>query len=204
MTRSLVVVSAGVSQPSSTRLLADRLATATVSTLEVAGEEATVTVLELRELAQDITNAVLTGFAGPRLQEAVDALTAADAVIAVTPTFNASYSGLFKSFFDIIEADALADLPVLVAATGGTERHSLVLEHALRPLFSYLGAQVVPTGVYAASTDWGLGDAAHALGRRIDRAGGQLAAAMLASTRSSGVDAFDQVVPFARLLGGTS
>lgn len=204
MTRSLVVVSAGVSQPSSTRLLADRLASATVSALAAAGEQATVTVIELRELAQDITNAVLTGFAGPRLQEGVDALTAADAVIAVTPTFNASYSGLFKSFFDVIEADALADRPVLVGATGGTERHSLVLEHALRPLFSYLGAQVVPTGVYAASTDWGLGDVADALGRRIDRAGAQLATAMLASTRSSAVDPFDQVVPFARLLGPVS
>jgi FMN reductase len=200
MTRSLVVVSAGVSQPSSTRLLADRLATATVSSLTAVAEEVAVTVLELRELAQDITNAVLTGFAGPRLQEALDRLTAADGVIAVTPTFNASYSGLFKSFFDIIEADALADLPVLVGATGGTERHSLVLEHALRPLFSYLGAQVVPIGVYAASTDWGLGDIADALGRRIDRAGAQLATAMLRSTKPSAVDAFDQVVPFAQLL----
>ena len=144
---------------------------------------------------------MLTGFAASDLQGALDAVRSADAVIAVTPTFNASYSGLFKSFFDVLEQDALTDMPVLVAATGGTERHSLVLEHALRPLFSYLGASVVPTGVYAASTDWGHGDEAEALVRRIDRAGRQLADAVVTSTRAAAVDEFENVVRFGEMLG---
>ena len=73
----------------------------------------------------------------------------------MTPAFNASFGGLFKSFFDVLPEETLTDMPVLIAATGGTERHSLVLEHALRPMFSYLRAIVSPTGVYAATDDFG-------------------------------------------------
>ena len=85
----------------------------------------------------------------------MDAVAAADGLIVVSPIFSASYSGLFKSFFDVLDPAALDGKPVLIAATGGTERHSLVLDHALRPLFSYLHAVVVPTGVFAATSDWG-------------------------------------------------
>lgn len=204
MTRRLVVVSAGLSQPSSTRLLADRLAAATVQALETAGDDVDTTVVELRELAHDITNAVLTGFAAPDLQMALDAIAGADAVIAVTPTFNASYSGLFKSFCDILEQDAMTETPVLLGATGGTERHSLVLDHALRPLFTYLGAHVVPTGVYAASTDWGHGADTQALAARIDRAAAQLATAVRTSTRPAAADEPEGVTAFADLLGRLS
>src|SRR4029078_4709627 len=96
-----------------------------------------------------------------------------------TPVFNASYSGLFKLFFDVVERDALAGMPLLVAATGGTPRHSLVVDHAMRPLFAYLGAATVPTGVFAAAEDWGQGatPADAALAERIDRAAGELATA---------------------------
>ena len=103
-------------------------------------------MIELRDLAHDITNNLLTGFPSPKLAEAIDALTTADGVIAVTPIFSTSYSGLFKSFIDVIDPDALTDMPVLIAATGGTERHSLALDYAIRPLFAYLHAVVVPTG----------------------------------------------------------
>ncbi|MGO4760489.1 CE1759 family FMN reductase, partial [Streptomyces sp. 2MCAF27] len=108
--------------------------------------------------------------------------TGAGGLIVVTPVFTASYSGLFKSFFDLIDPDALTGKPVLIAATGGTARHSLVLEHALRPLFSYLRAAVVPTAVYAASEDWGSGGDEYTEGLpvRIRRAGGELAALMAA------------------------
>ncbi len=101
-------------------------------------------------------------------------MAAADGLIAVTPVFAASYSGLFKSFFDLIDKDALTGTPVLLGATGGTARHSLVTEHALRPLFTYLRAQVLPTAVYAASPDWG----EQGLARRITRAGTELARSM--------------------------
>lgn len=197
-TRKLVVVSAGLSQPSSTRLLADRLTTATVDRLREQGVEATVTVIELRDLAHDITNNLLTSFAGPKLATAITALTEADGLIAVSPIFTTSYSGLFKSFIDVIEPTALTDLPVLMGATGGTERHSLALDYAMRPLFSYLHAIAVPTSVYAASSDWGNGadGATSALPDRIARGAGELAALMRDSDRSTRV-----IDPFALPVG---
>ena len=189
----VAVVTAGLSRPSSTRLLADRLAAALVSRLEGA-RTVDVRVIELRELATDIANNLVTGFPGTRLREALRSGTDADALIAVTPIFAASYSGLFKSFFDVLDNAALVGKPVLIAATGGTARHSLALEHALRPLFSHLRAVVVPTAVYAASDDWGRGDATTAdLAARIDRAAGELGALLLNRPPTSGRD---EIVPF--------
>jgi FMN reductase len=200
----LVVVTAGLTQPSSTRLLADRLAEATGTAL---GGAAETTVIELRDLAVDIANNFVTGFAGARLRTALEAVARADGLIAVTPVFTASYSGLFKSFFDVLDNAALAGKPVLIAATGGTPRHSLALEHALRPLFAYLRAIVVPTAVYAASEDWGgTGDAfTGALPDRVTRAAAELAGLMShrAPAPAPGEDAGDgdgwdaeKVVPF--------
>lgn len=162
----LVVVSAGLSQPSSTRLLADRLTRAVRARADVE-----LTVIELRDLAVDVANNMVTGFPSPVLAEAIEQLRLADGIIAVTPIFTASYSGLFKSFFDVLDDDLLVGKPVLIAATGGTARHSLALEHALRPLFAYLRAIVMPTAVYAAAEDWGNGG----LADRITRAGNELA-----------------------------
>ncbi|UBU10099.1 FMN reductase [Nonomuraea gerenzanensis] len=172
----LVVVTAGLTQPSSTRLLADRLTEAVAQRAEVE-----VRVVELRDLAVDIANNFVTGFPNTRLREVVEAVTQADGLIAVTPVFSGSYSGLFKSFFDVIDNTALAGKPVLIAATGGTPRHSLALEHALRPLFAYLRAVVVPTAVYAAAEDWGGGRDAFTdgLGERIARAAQELADLLL-------------------------
>lgn len=186
--RRIAVVSAGLSQPSSTRLLADRLAEATVDQLRLQNVETEVEIIELRDLAHDITNNLLTGFPSPELGTAIDTLTGADGLIAVTPIFTTSYSGLFKSFIDVLDPQSLADMPVLIGATGGTPRHSLALEYAMRPLFSYLHAAVVPTSVYAASEDWGSGaDEVKALPDRIMRAAGELAALVTASDRSARV-----------------
>jgi len=173
----LAVISAGLGQPSSTRLLADRLAEAVRQNLAGRDREVSTKVVELRELAHPIADNLVTGFAPSPLRAAVAAVTGADAVIAVTPVFSASYSGLFKSFLDVIANTALTGMPVLVAATGGTARHSLVLDHALRPLFSYLRAVVVPTGVYAATEDWGTAGTPDqsSLPARIARAAGELA-----------------------------
>jgi len=213
MTRRLVVVTAGLSQPSSTRLLADRLGSAVVRAASEHRVEVEVQVVELRDLAHDIANALVTGFPAGELRAAVDTVAAADAVVAVTPVFTASYSGLFKSFFDVLDPDALAGTPVLVAATAGTARHSLVLDHALRPMFTYLHAVVVPTGVFAAAEDWGAGDGAdRALAERIDRAGGELAALLAAPVgagsggagrrqrQAPGPDPYEEPTAFADLL----
>ncbi|WP_405525811.1 NAD(P)H-dependent oxidoreductase [Streptomyces avidinii] len=175
----LVVVSAGLSSPSSTRLLADRLTAATLDHVDAEPE-----VVELRELAAEIAQHFVTGFPPARLAAALDAVAAADGLIAVTPVFAASYSGLFKSFFDLIDKDALTGKPVLLGATGGTARHSLVTEHALRPLFTYLRALVLPTAVYAASEDWG----EQGLDRRITRAGTELARFMAPAAPAAAPD----------------
>ncbi|MFF7469157.1 CE1759 family FMN reductase [Streptomyces sp. NPDC008092] len=190
----LVVVSAGLSVPSSTRLLADRLAAAVGRQAEA---EVELEVVELRDLAVEIAHNFTNGFAGRKLAAAQEAVAGADGLIAVTPVFTASYSGLFKSFFDVLDKEALAGKPVLIAATGGTARHSLVLEHALRPMFAYLRAVVVPTGVYAASEDWG----AEGLEGRVERAAGELAGLMrgLSAARPAEPESLP-VVPFAEQL----
>lgn len=184
--RKLAVISAGLSQPSSTRMLADHLAAATSSRLREQGFEVEVTTVELRDVASDIMNNMLTGFPSPKLEAVIDAVTGADGLIAVTPIFTTSYSGLFKSFFDVIDNQSITDMPVVIGATAGTPRHSLALDYALRPMFTYLHANVATTGVFAATGDWGeSADSVKTLPNRIERAAGELAALMHDSDRSS-------------------
>ncbi|WP_203337917.1 FMN reductase [Nocardioides limicola] len=204
----IVVVSAGLSVPSSTRLLADRLAAATTEALA----EAEVVHVELRALAHPLADHLLTGFPHGELAAAIEAVTSADGLIVVSPVFSASYSGLFKSFFDVLEPGALDGTPVLIAATGGTSRHSLVLDHALRPLFSYLHAVVAPTGVYAATDDFGTAG----LDGRIQRAAGEFAALVgkpadrgvatddVMQVRRSTAEEFADPTPFEELLRNAS
>jgi len=195
---AIVVISAGLGVPSSTRLLADRLAAATAASVD----DLEVVTVELREVAHELTDHLLTGFPGQALAAAIDTVRRADGLIVVTPVFSASYSGLFKTFFDVLEEGTLDGKPVLVAATAGTARHSLVIEHALRPLFSYLHAVVVPTGVFAATEDFGN----RGLDARIARAAGELSALMGASTSAAPTgrrtvgDEFADPTPFEHLL----
>ena len=197
-TNSIVVLSAGLSQPSSTRLLADRLGQAAVLSLGERGHYAELVVIELREHAQAITNAMITGFVSAELAEVHEAITRAHAVIAVTPIFSASYSGLFKSFFDGLDVGVLDNTIVQIGATAGTARHSLAVEFAIRPLFSYLKATSLPTAVFAATEDWGGGNEADALGARIARAGDELASALEKAPRPDA--AGDVFVPFEQQL----
>ena len=198
--RTIAVVSAGLSQPSSTRLLAGKLAGASARHLP-AGTE--VITIELRDLAHDIVNALLTGFPSAALREAIEQVLSASALIAVTPLYSGSYNGLFKSFFDVLDPGALAGKAVLIGATGGTARHSLALEHAIRPLFSYLRAVTVPTAVFAATEDWGAaGGSGEALTERIERAGAELAALADRREPPAKADPYASVTPFDQLLHG--
>ncbi|MGS2617156.1 FMN reductase [Micromonospora sp. LZ34] len=203
MKRTIAVVSAGLRLPSSTRMLAERLADAARRELEQLGAEVDVELIELRDHGHDLVNNLLAGYPSKELQRVLETVAAADALIAVTPTFSASYNGLFKMFVDVLDDTALVDKPVLVAATGGTGRHSLVLDHALRPLFAYLHAVVVPTAVFAAPEDWGAGDTAQSsLVRRIDRAAGELAREVDRRNKRSQTDPFADPTPFEQLLAG--
>ena len=207
--RRIAVISAGLSSPSSTRLLADRLAAATAAHLAQRGIEVEVDVFELRDHAHDVTNNLLTGFAAPALESMINAVVSADAVIAVTPIFSTSYSGLFKSFIDVIDPDALTGTPVLIGANAGTARHSLAIDYAIRPLFTYLHAEPVSTGVFAASSDWGAsGDQVAPLGERIERGARELADAVARRGSEASVDPYDPASylgdgrSFGHLLGG--
>ena len=222
----LVALSAGLSTPSSTRMLADQLSRAAAAALGRDGAEVEVTTVELREHAHDITDALLTRFPGERLSMVIESVRAADAVIAVTPVFNLGPSGLFKTFFDAIDIEVWNDKPVLLGATAGTARHSIAIDYAIRPLFGYLKAQVVPTAVFAASADLGADTEGQAdeqpLAVRVRRAASELATMLRAgigttaapSETSEGpadgapagatstVDAeFSDFVPMGKLLG---
>lgn len=200
--RRIAVVSAGLSTPSSTRMLADRLAAAVVTHLDDRGIAASVDTFELRDYAHDITNNLLAGFAPADLESMINTVVSADALIVVTPIFSTSYSGLFKSFIDILDKDALIGTPVLIGATAGTPRHSLAIDYAIRPLFAYLHADAVSTGVFAASDDWGgTGDRVAPLGERIEKGAAELADVVARRDPASGSDPFD---PATYLKGGTS
>lgn len=208
-TRRIAVISAGLSNPSSTRMLADRMTSATVAALADKEIQASVDVIELRDIAHDITNNLLTGFAPAALETAINTVISADALIVVTPIFSTSYSGLFKSFIDVLDPDALTGMPVLIGANAGTARHSLAIDYAIRPLFAYLHAEAVPTGVFAASSDWGsTADQVAPLGKRVERGASELADAISRRDPVGSNDPFDPANylgegrSFGHLLGG--
>jgi FMN reductase len=169
--KRLVIVSAGTGNPSSTRRLTDRIAQKSLDLLTQAGRPATANVIELGPLAVDIARAAVAGFPGEQIQAAIERLAAADAIIAATPVYKAGISGLFKSFVDVLDNDLIVAKPVLLAATGGTPRHALVIDDQMRPLFAYMRALTLATSVYAAPQDWGTTE----FGTRIERAATELA-----------------------------
>ncbi|MFJ2505851.1 MULTISPECIES: FMN reductase [Microbacterium] len=208
-TRRIAVVAAGLSNPSSTRMLADRLAAETVKALAERDIAATVDVIELRDYAHDITNNMLTGFAPQALETAINTVVSADALIAVTPIFSTSYSGLFKSFIDVLDPDALTGKPVLIGANAGTARHSLAIDYAIRPLFAYLHADTVSTGVFAASSDWGdSGDDVAPLAKRVEKGARELADTIARKEAATVADPYDPATylgegrSFGHMLGG--
>lgn len=210
--RHLVVVSGGLSDPSSSRQLADRMAAAAADTLSADGIVPQLHVVELRLIATDVAEAMVNPSRSEALRSALAEVEQADAVIAVSPTFKASYSGLFKSFWDLVDDDALRGVPVLLGATGGTPRHSLMIDTALRPLFSYLRTRIMPSSVFAASDDWGEVEGGQASARtaplqsRIDAAGTELASVVgrlpARPRRDVGAAKPLEVIPFDQLLGG--
>ncbi|WP_265521225.1 FMN reductase [Oerskovia flava] len=204
--RRIVALSAGLSTPSSTTLLADRLGKATVAELGALGLTATTETIELREHAHDIVNAMLTGFGSDALEAVIERVTTADGIIVTTPVFTTTYSGLFKSFVDILDKDSLVATPVLLGATGGTPRHSLALEYSMRPLFTYLRADVATTSVFAATEDWaqerdGANTGGGSLHERTARAGRELAEKVALHKNTGPVDPFATAPSFEQMLG---
>jgi FMN reductase len=203
-TRRITVLSAGLGVPSSSRLLADQLSAAAERQLSSAGFRVQVDVVELRDLAVDIANNFVTGYAAPRLAEVIAGVGASDGIIAVTPVFSASYSGLFKSFIDVLDPKSLDGKAVLLGATGGTDRHQMVLDYAMRPLFSYLRTRTAPTGVFAGPQDWGTtDDGGSLLSDRIDRAAAEFMR-LLEGPQPGREPVPMESMPFEQLLAGIS
>lgn len=216
--RTLAVVSAGLSNPSSTRSVADAISSAVDAAVSARGEALEIHTIELRELVNDLATVFTTGMSSARLDEIKKLISAADGLVAVTPVFKASYSGLFKMFFDALDQDSLNSMPTIIAATAGTPRHSLVTEYAMRPLFTYMRAVVVPTSLFAATDDFG-GEEGVPFDKRVARAAGELADLFVRSgdyspgfggatvessrkPRKTGVDLEEDLVDFADLLRG--
>jgi FMN reductase len=169
--RRLVIVSAGTSQPSTTRMLADRIAAESLERLRELEVTATVMPIEVAPLAVDVARASVSGVPSTELKAAIEQVAAADAVIAAAPVYKAGISGLFKSFVDVLDDDLLIAKPVVLAATAGSSRHALVVDEQMRPLFAYMRALTLPTSVFAAPEDWGAAE----LGERVRRAATELA-----------------------------
>ena len=170
----LAVVSAGVGDPSSTSLLADRTAERVTALADARGHAVTVSVIQLREIAADISTALVSQLITPELRNAITVLGEADGIIAAAPVYKAAPSGLFTSFFHVLDNDLLIARPVVLAATAGTARHALVVDDQMRPLFAYLRAMTVPTSLFAAPEDW----SDPGLGERINRAATELVVLM--------------------------
>lgn len=209
-TRQIVMVSSGLSDESATNRLGEALVNAIERHAAQRGIDIDVTRIYVRDLAQHVASASLSGFASGDLADAYDVLGHADAVLALTPTFKASYTGLFKAFWDATEDGLIAGVPTFLGATGGSERHSLMTDTAMRPLFAYLGAHVLPTTIYAATSDW----AGTQLMRRVERAADEIVGALVgdaagsepptvsAQRRESVTNPFGNVPTMAQMLSG--
>lgn len=146
---NIVAVSGGLNSPSKTESLIQAI-------LHELSEAISIKVhfIKLSEIGPLLGGAIYRNQLPQRVQDDLAAVEAADALIVGTPVYRASFTGLFKHFFDFVEQTALVDVPVLLAASGGSDRHALVLEHQLRPLFSFFQAQTLPIGVYATDRDF--------------------------------------------------
>lgn len=146
---NIVAVSGGLNHPSKTEALVEEI-------IRELGQATPINVrfIKFSEIGQLLGGAIYRHQLPQRVQDDLAAVEAADALIVGTPVYRASFTGLFKHFFDFVEQTALVDVPVLLAASGGSDRHTLVLEHQLRPLFSFFQAQTLPIGVYATDRDF--------------------------------------------------
>lgn len=145
----IVAVSGGLQRPSRAAVLAQHL-------LDLIGENIPCEphLVELGQLAPQLAGALWRTQLPDIVERELARVEQADMLVVATPVYRGAYTGLFKHFFDFIDQDALVDTPILLAATGGSERHALVIDHQLRPLFSFFQARTLPLGVYATDHDF--------------------------------------------------
>ncbi|WP_308799476.1 FMN reductase [Agromyces silvae] len=151
---SLVAVSGSLHTPSKTTVLASEILDRFTEAFAAAGLEVEPTLLELSDIGREFSGALSRSELSPAAEEAVRSIESATLLIVASPVYRASFTGLFKHVFDFVGQYALIDKPVLLAATGGSDRHALIIEHQFRPLFSFFQAITLPIGVYASDGDF--------------------------------------------------
>lgn len=178
---TVAVVTAGTSDPSTTTMLGQKVADKFVTLAAAQQLEAQIRVVNLRNIAADIMTALVTQHVSEELQAASDIMRDADAVVAATPIYKAGASGLFTSFFQVLDNDLLIGTPVALAATAGSPRHALVIDDQMRGVFSYLRTITTPTSIFAAPDDW----TSKELGNRVTRQATELLALVSADFRGT-------------------
>jgi FMN reductase len=148
-TYSLVTINGSPNPTSKTGTLIDLAAGAISNRVDVS-----ITEIRPYDLGPGFTGATSREEVSPNAEQAIRAIEEADMLIAGSPVYRGSYTGIFKHLFDLVDQYALVDMPVLLIATGGSERHSLVLEHQMRPLFAFFQAHTLPVSIYASSGDF--------------------------------------------------
>ncbi|HCX83668.1 MAG TPA: hypothetical protein DHV14_00710 [Micrococcales bacterium] len=175
----LVGLSGGVGTPSSTTAVLAAVLDAAAAQLTERGLTVATEVVEVRDVARDATDEVLGGLRSNALDAALRTIEDADGLVVASPVFRGSYAGVFKTVLDLLEPGSLRMTPTVLAATTGTVRHTLVTEHAMRPLLSYLGALTLPTTIVATPEDLVLGvRPVPALAERVARSARELADAV--------------------------
>lgn len=171
MPRKIIGIAGSLSRPSKTRALVEAAVTRAAARFDLQGA-----VFDLSDIGPSLGQAGKLSDLAEFSKAAVATILSADALVIASPVYKGSYSGLFKHLFDLLDPVSLAGKPILLAATGGGDRHALIIEHQLRPLFGFFEAQTLATGVYASDTDFAAGQpVAPALLTRLDRAVDQFA-----------------------------
>ena len=145
----VVAVSGSLTAPSRTTALVEAITEAFGRALPIEPH-----VITLNHLGPHLAGALTRKQLPPEAEAELQHIENADLLIVATPVYRASFTGLFKHLFDFVDQYALVDTPVLLAATGGSERHALIIEHQLRPLFGFFQSLTLPLGVYASTADF--------------------------------------------------
>lgn len=145
----VVAVSGSLHEPSKTTALVRAITAAIAERGDVESQ-----LIELTQIGPSLAGALRRDQLAPEIEEQLQAIESADLLIVGSPVYRASFTGLFKHLFDFVGQYDLVGKPVLLAATGGGEKHALIIEHQLRPLFAFFQALTLPVGVYASNTDF--------------------------------------------------
>lgn len=152
-TVNISIITGGLALHSSSAQLADRFKDAVKAEATNRDLQPSIRTHHLSQYCYEIADFISNGYPEGELEALIAEVQDTDGIITVSPTFQASYSGLFKSFWDLLSMDDVAGTPTIVGATGGSPRQSMVLDYAMRPLFTFLHADVVPTAIYATPND---------------------------------------------------